>query len=41
MPRDDGGRRLELEASGVLLRLPMLWLEDDMVIFDERNVVVG
>lgn len=23
---DDGGRRLDLEASGVLLRLPMIWL---------------
>jgi len=41
MPRDEGGRRDELEASGVLLRLPMLWL-DDMVVWStaERNVVV-
>jgi hypothetical protein len=40
MPRDEGGRRDELEASGVLLRLPMLWL-DDMLGFGERNVVVA
>ena len=28
MLREDGGRRLELEASGVLLRLPAIWLAD-------------
>lgn len=28
MARDEGGRKVELEASGVLLRLPIVWLAD-------------